>query len=423
MKEQKSNGREVKKVVIIGAGFGGLNVTKALKHAAVDVLLIDRTNHHLFQPLLYQVATAALGIENIASPIREVLRNQSNVEVLMEEIEKIQKSEKKIYSKSGDIFSYDYLVVAPGSNHSYFGHDAWEADAPGLKTLEDAVRIRENILFAFEKAERSEDPKQAQQLLEFAIIGGGPTGVEMAGSLAECVHHTLFKNFRRINPAISKIYLIEATSQLLPGYPLRLAWKAQEDLKKLGVDVLLNTRVTNVTPEGIQTEDRFLPVQTMIWAAGNRASALLNTLETPLDKEGRVIVAPDLTVPGFPEIFVIGDAAHFKNSEGNPLPALAPVAIQQARYVAHVIKKDLSLTQRKPFVYFDKGMMATIGRGKAVALIRRLQISGLMAWLLWCVIHISYLISFRYRLLVMIQWMFLYLFWRRQGRVLMRPLD
>lgn len=413
----------MKKVVIIGAGFAGLNVAKALKRAPVEILLIDRTNHHLFQPLLYQVATAALGIENIASPIREVLRNQSNIEVIMEEIETIQKTKKIIYSKSGNIFSYDYLVVAPGASHSYFGHEEWETHAPGLKTLEDAVRIREKILFAFEKAERSEDSKKAQQLLEFAIIGGGPTGVEMAGSLAEFVHHTLFKNFRRINPATSKIYLIEATSQLLPGYPSRLAKKAQEDLKELGVDILLNTRVTNITSEGIQMEDRFLPVQTMIWAAGNQASSLLKTLETPLDKQGRVIVDLDLSVPSYPDIFVIGDAAYFKNSEAKPLPAIAPVAIQQASHVAKIIKQDLSPTQRKPFVYFDKGMMATIGRGEAVVSIRRFQLSGLIAWLLWCVIHIFYLIGFRYRLLVMVQWIFLYLFGRRQGRVLMRPLD
>ncbi len=295
--------------------------------------------------------------------------------------------------------------------------------APGLKTLSDGVRIREQILFAFEKAERCEDLQEAQKYLRFAIIGAGPTGVEMAGSIAEFAHRTLFKNFRNINPATSKIYLIEGTNQVLPSFPPHLAKKAQENLEKLGVDIVLNAFVTNVTPDGVYMGGDFLPTPNVIWAAGNQASPLLETLNIPLDKQGRAIVSFDLTIPNYSNVFVIGDAAHCLDKQGIPLPGIAPVAIQQARYVAKMIKKNLSSLQRKPFVYFDKGTIATIGRGKAIAIIRKLQFSGFIAWLIWCFVHILYLISFRYRLLIMMQWVFLYLFGRRQGRVITAPID
>lgn len=411
------------KVIIIGGGFGGINVAQALKKAPFDILLLDRTNHHVFQPLLYQVATAALSVDNIASPIREILRGQRNTEVLMAHVNRIDKVEQKVYAAGHESFFYDFLVVAPGARHSYFGHSQWETFAPGLKTIEDALRIREQILLAFEKAELCEDPKQAQQYLRFAIVGAGPTGVEMAGSIAEFAHRTLFKNFCHINPASSEIYLIEGASQVLPTFPPALAQKAHADLQKLGVNILLNTCVTNVTADGIYMGDQFLATPNIIWAAGNQASSLLKSLDTPLDKQGRVIVNPDLTIPHYPNVFVIGDAAACLDPQGQPLPAIAPAAIQQGRYVANIIKKNLSPDQRKPFAYFDKGTIATIGGGKAVAVIRKLKFSGFIAWLIWCFVHILYLVSFRYRLLVMTQWIFLYLLGRRQGRVITESVD
>ncbi|WP_068471208.1 NAD(P)/FAD-dependent oxidoreductase [Candidatus Protochlamydia phocaeensis] len=412
------------KVIIIGAGFGGINAAQALKKAPVDILLIDRTNYHLFQPLLYQVATAALSIDNIASPIREILRDQSNAEVIMAEVEKIDVIQQKIGVQGGGSYAYDYLIVAPGAKQSYFGHDQWETYAPGLKTIMDAVHIREQILLAFEKAEQHyQDPEQVNRYLSFAIVGAGPTGVEMAGSIAEFAHRTLFENFRHINPAKSKIYLIEGAGQVLPSYPPELAKKAYQDLKDLGVDILLNTHVTNVTAEGLYMGEKFLATPNVIWAAGNQASPLLKTLGAPLDKYGRVQVNPDLTIPGHANVFVIGDAASVLDDKGQPLPGIAPVAIQQGRYVAKVIKDRLNKKESKSFAYFDKGTIATIGRGKAVAMVRKLKFSGFIAWLIWCFIHIFYLISFRSRILVMTQWMFLYLKGRRQGRVIIHPVD
>lgn len=411
------------KIVVIGAGFGGLNAVKALKRVDAEILLIDRTNHHVFQPLLYQVSTAALSVENIASPIREILRHQQNVTVIMANVEEIETQNQQVVLGNGKKIHYDYLILAPGARHSYFGHDEWEADAPGLKTVSDALRLREQLLFAFEKAERSENPAEAENDLHFAIIGAGPTGVEMAGSMAEFAHRTLFKNFRRIHPERAKIFLLEGADQILPAYPKRLAQKAQRDLEELGVTVMLNTFVTEVTPQGVRIGDSFLPTPNVIWAAGNEASPLLKTLKVPLDKQGRVVVEADLTIPGHTNVFVIGDAAAFKTVQGRFLPAIAPVAIQQGRYVAKVIKNKISPQQRKPFVYLDKGMIATIGKGKAVAMLRKLQFSGFIAWLIWCFIHIMYLISFRNRSLVMMQWLFLYATERRQGRVIARPID
>lgn len=411
------------KVIIIGGGFGGLNAAQALKGTDLSILLLDRTNHHVFQPLLYQVATAALSVSNIASPIREILKGQSNIEVLMENVERIDKVEQKVYTSDGKNFFYDFLIVAPGTRHSYFGHDHWEVFAPGLKTIADGVRIREQILLAFEKAERCENPEEAQKYLRFVIVGAGPTGVEMAGSIAEFAHRTLFKNFRYINPATSKIYLIEGACQVLPSFPPHLAEKAQKNLEKLGVDILLNALVTNVTAEGIYIGDQFLPTFNVIWAAGNQASPLLKTLDVPLDKQGRVVVNPDLTIPDYSNVFVIGDGACCLDSQGQTLAGIAPVAIQQGRYVAKMIKNHLSPQQRKPFVYFDKGTIATIGRGKAVAMIRKLQFSGFVAWIIWCFVHVLYLISFRNRILVLMQWIFLYTLGRRQSRVITRLAD
>lgn len=412
------------KVVIIGGGFGGINVAKDLKRVkGVEILLLDRTNHHLFQPLLYQVATTSLSSSNIAFPLREIFQKQPNVTVLMAEIEKIEIEKQYVKSFDGELFPYDVLIVAPGARHSYFGYDHWEEDAPGLKTLVDAARIRERFLLAYEKAERCEKPEEAKRYLNFAIIGAGPTGVEIAGSMAEFAHHTLRKNFRHINPAETKIYLIEGADQVLPSFPKALADKALKDLEQLGITVLLKTLVTKVCPQGITLGEQFLDIPTVIWAAGNQASPLLKTLKQPLDSQGRVKVNPDLSIENHPNVFVIGDAASLKQPNGQNLPAIAPVAIQQARYVAQVIKKNIPPKNRKPFVYFDKGMIATIGRGRAVATLRKLKFSGFSAWFIWCFIHIFYLISFKNRTIVLLQWIYLYLTGSRPDRIIKRPLN
>ncbi|MBA2367680.1 MAG: NAD(P)/FAD-dependent oxidoreductase [Candidatus Protochlamydia sp.] len=404
------------KIVIVGGGFAGLNAAQALKKSDVEILLIDRTNHHVFQPLLYQVATAALSAENIASPIREILRKQKNVTVLMANVDKIDLQARFIEVGKGEKIPYDYLILAPGARHSYFGHDNWEAYAPGLKTIADAVRIHDQILLAFEKAEACGDPTQAENEMRFVVIGGGPTGVEMAGSIAEFAHITLKNNFRHIRPEKAKIFLIEGTNRLLPAFSQDLADKANENLKNLGVDVFLTTLVTSIEPHGIWIGDQFLAASTIIWAAGNQASSLLKTIDIPLDKQGRALVEPDLSIPGHPNVFVIGDAACSFSAKGIPLPGIAPVAIQQGRYVAKLLQKPGE--KRQPFAYFDKGMIATIGRGKAVAMVGKVKFSGFIAWIAWCFIHIFYLVSFRHRIFVMIQWIFLYFTSRRQGRVI-----
>jgi NADH dehydrogenase len=391
-----------RKVLIIGGGFGGLNATKALKKANVDILLIDKTNYHLFQPLLYEVATAALSPGEIATPLREVLRNQKNVSVIMGEVTNIDTVQKQVTLSNQAWFTYDYLIIATGARHSYFGNAQWEAFAPGLKTIPDALNIREQILISFEKAERA-DFGSIDPYLTFVVIGGGPTGVEMAGAIAEIAYKTMFKNFRKINPEKAKIFLIEACPQILPSYPERLSKRAKKDLEKLGVQVLTNTKVTHIDDTGVQIATRFIASKNIIWAAGNQASKLLACLNTPLDRPGRVIVEPDLSLPNTPEVFVIGDAAHveYKNKI---LPGIAPVAIQQGRYVAKIIARNLAKETRKPFSYFDKGSMATIGKAKAIAFIGKLQFTGFFAWLMWAFIHLVYLIGFRDRFIVLIEW-------------------
>lgn len=412
------------KVIIIGGGFGGLNAAKGLKNAPVEILLFDKANHHLFQPLLYQVATAALSISHIASPLREILKNQSNVTVLMELIETIDKQTKKIRTSSGVWYEFDYLIIAPGSNHSYFGHPEWEAFAPGIKDAEDAIRIREKMLLTFEKAESCEDQFEADKYLSFAVIGAGPTGVEMAGSISELARGTLFKNFRRISPEKSHIYLIDAASQVLPTYPLELGEKAKQDLEKLGVNVILNAPVTEINSEGIKFQNQFLPVKNILWAAGNQTSPLIKTLDVRLDKQGRAIVDSDMSIPQYSNIFVIGDAACFMNPQGISLPGIAPVAIQQARYVAKLIKSEIEKKpeKRKPFKYFDKGMISTIGRGKAVGVFRKIKMSGFSAWMVWCFVHVFYLVSFRHRFLVLFHWIILYFANVRQVRIILKAL-
>lgn len=406
-------------VIIIGGGFGGLNAAQGLKKAPVRLLVIDKTNHHLFQPLLYQVASAALSPANIASPIRDILARQANATVLLAQIVAIDLKNRHAISANGDLFPYDYLILSPGSSHAYFGHSDWEANAPGLKTLSDALRIRERILLSYERAERCENPHEAERFMRFVIIGAGPTGVEMAGAIAEMAHQSLVRNFRHIKPEQTKIFLIEGGSRVLPAFSEDLSEKALRDLQKLGVEVLMDSPVTKVTPEGVWLGERFLESPNILWAAGNQASPLLESLHIPLDRWGRAIVNSDLSIPGYPETFVIGDAASVRDAKGNPLPGIAPVAIQQGRYVAKLIRYG---GQRKPFHYFDKGMMATIGKAKAVAMIGKLHLSGYFAWLAWGLIHIVYLISFANRMQVMFQWFYLYLFNERRIRLITRPI-
>lgn len=411
------------KVVIVGGGFGGLNAAKNLKKCPFDILVIDKTNHHLFQPLLYEVASAALSPGEIAIPIREILRKQDNATVMMGEVVQIDKKARQVVLGNGERVTYDYLVLAVGARHSYFGNDAWEHFAPGLKTIKDALTIREEILISFEKAERLDNLAEAAKYLNFVIIGGGPTGVEMAGAISEIAQKTMFKNFRRIKPEESKIFLVEAAPRILQTFPEKLSEKAKDGLEKIGVTVITGKRVTNITEDGVQVEETFYPCKNIIWAAGNQASPLLKTLDTPLDRQGRAVVEPDLSIPGHPEIFVIGDAAVSMGKDGKPLPGVAPVAIQEGKYVASILKKGLSKEQRPPFAYFDKGSLATIGKGKAIAWVGKLQLYGVWAWFMWCFVHIVYLIGFRNRLSVMIEWFLFYLTGQRGARLIYSSLE
>jgi NADH dehydrogenase len=411
------------KVVVLGGGFGGLNAAKTLGNSKFDVWLIDRTNHHLFQPLLYQVASAALSPGDIAVPIREILSKYDNVTVWMGQVEKIEKENRQILLMNGDVIHYDYLIVALGARHSYFGKDEWEQYAPGLKTLVDALKIREKILLSFEKAERCDSIMEAKKYLNFVIIGGGPTGVEMAGSIAEIAQETMLKNFRRIDPSKTKVYLVEGSPCVLPVYPPRLSQIAKGYLEQLNVQVITGKRVTEVSKQGVMVEDLFIPTENVIWAAGNQASPVLATLGVPLDRQGRVTVGPDLSIPGHPEIFVIGDAACALDKNGKPLPGLAPVAVQQGKYVAHVIRKQLSHDKRPPFRYFDKGTMAIIGKTKTIATFGKMQFHGFIAWLGWCFVHIMYLIGFRNRFTVMIQWFISYFSSQRGARLINRSIE
>lgn len=403
-----------KKVLIIGSGFAGLNAAKQLKKAPVDITIIDRTNHHLFQPLLYQVASAALSPSDIATPIREIFKNQSNTTVIMSEAVKIDKTQRTVYLTHCDPMTYDYLIVGTGARHSYFGNDQWETFAPGIKTLADAQNLREHILSSFEIAERSHNRFEIQHYLNFVIVGAGPTGVEMAGAIAEIAYKTMLKDFTHIDVTKTGIYLVEAAPYVLPPFAASLRERAQKDLEKLGVIVLTANKVIDINSDGVLTDSLFIPTKNVIWAAGNQASPLLKTLDVPLDRQGRVIVEEDLSVPGFPEIFVIGDAACVKDKKGAPLPAVAPAAIQEGRFVGKLIASG----KRSAFTYFDKGSMATIGLHKAVASAGPLKIKGYIAWLAWCFVHVVYLVNFRNRFLVMTQWLFWLITGRRGSRLI-----
>ncbi len=412
------------KVVILGGGFAGINAAKSLGNSKFDVWIIDKTNHHLFQPLLYQVASASLSPGDIAVPIREILSPYENVTVLMGEVVQIDKEHHQIVLRNGDRIGYEHLIVALGARHCYFGNDQWEKFAPGLKTLADALKVRERILISFEKAERCDSISEAKRYLNFVIIGGGPTGVEMAGAIAEIAYQTMLKNFRRIDTTKTKIYLVEGSPHILPVYPEKLALKAQKYLEHFGVNVITGKRVTGVSTDGVSIEGGMLiPTENILWAAGNQASPVLKTLNVPLDRQGRVMVEADLTVPNHPEIFILGDAACAMDKKGKPLPALASPAIQQGRYVAQILRKRLPKKERPPFVYFDKGTMATIGKTKAIGMFGKIQFSGLLAWLAWCFVHILYLIGFRNRVVVLMEWLFSYFSRQRGARLINRSVD
>lgn len=399
-----------RRVVIIGGGFAGLTAAQSLRRA--EVTLIDRTNHHLFQPLLYQVATAALSPADIAWPLRTIFRRRPHVRVVMDEVLSIDRPARLVRLRHGAPLPFDVLIVAPGSRHAYFGHDAWEPYAPGLKTMADAVHLREKMLLAFEHAER------AHQSLTFVIVGGGPTGVELAGALAEIGRRALGPDFPGLRQDDLAIVLVEAGPRLLPGFNPELSDRAATALARMGVTVRLNSPVTDIRPDGLLIGTDFLRTANIIWAAGTHASPLLASLGVPRDRLGRVIVAPDLTVPGDPQLFVIGDAAHCVGPDDAPLPGLAPVAIQQGRYVAALIDGDVPPDRRRPFVYADRGMLATIGRAQAVAQLGRLRFAGLFAWLLWCAVHIFFLIGFRNRVRVMLEWIWYYLTFKPGARVI-----
>lgn len=408
------------RVVIVGGGFGGLMAAKGLASADVDVILIDRRNHHLFQPLLYQVATAALSPAQIAQPIRTILKHQKNAEIVLDEVIGIDRAAKAVRAASlGDI-PYDYLILATGASHAYFGHDEWQAAAPGLKSLDDARAIRRRILAAFEQAELSKSETERKALLTFCIVGGGPTGVEMAGAIAELAHRTLLGEFRHIDPGTAEVVLIEAGPRVLAAMPPKLSDKAVKSLARLGVTVRLETPVTDCTGDGVAVKGGFIPSRTIIWAAGVRASPVGQWLgpDVTLDRAGRVQVAPDLTVPGAPNIFVIGDAASV-TSDGKPVPGVAPAAKQQGRYVADLIRHRLAGDKSsKPFRYRDQGNLATIGRGAAVADMGWLKLSGNIAWWFWGIIHIFFLIDFRNRVSVAIDWLWSYLTSSRSARLM-----
>jgi NADH:ubiquinone reductase (H+-translocating) len=404
-------------VVIIGGGFGGLAAAQALKHAPVRITLLDRRNYHLFQPLLYQVATAGLSPGDIAAPIRWILRHRRNVRVLLAEARAIDPATRTVALDEGSI-TYDYLIVATGSSHAYFGHPDWEAVAPGLKSLDDALEIRRRMLLAYEVAEREPDPDARQRLLTFVVIGGGPTGVEMAGAIAEIASHTLTHEFRSISTATSRVVLIEAGPTILATFPEDLRDAARRSLARLRVEVRESTRVTSVDDRGVVMGDHRLDAGTVIWAAGVAASPLGRTLGVPIDRVGRVLVEPTLHVPGHPELYVIGDLAALNDREGNPLPGVAPVAQQQARHAARNIIRLIEGQPLRPFQYHDPGTLATIGRAAAIAKLGRVHLSGVTGWLVWLFVHIMKLVGFRSRLMVLIQWAGAYISYQRSVRLI-----
>lgn len=415
--EQSSHVRGKPQVVILGAGFGGLYAARALERAPVEVTMIDRHNYHLFQPLLYQVATAGLSPGDIAYPIRSVVRNQENTRVLMAEGVAIDVESRKVILRDGEV-PYDYLILATGASHSYFGRAEWEPYAPGLKTIDDALEIRRRILVAFEKAERESDESRRRALLTFVIVGAGPTGVELAGAIAEIATKVMTRDFRNINPRAARIILGEAGPRVLPAFPEELAAKAEVALKKLGVEVRKNSPVTSIQPAGVVIGNEQIFAATILWAAGVVASPMARSLGVPLDRAGRVIVEPDLSIPGHSEVFVIGDLACFLPQTGKPLPGLAPVAIQQGRHAARNILRLCQGRSPEAFRYADRGSLATIGRAAAVADFGVVKVAGFLAWFAWLFVHIFWLIGFRNRFVVLFEWAWAYLTFQRAARLI-----
>ncbi len=407
------------RTVIIGGGFAGLWCTRALKRARVNITLIDRSNHHLFQPLLYQVATAGLSSPDIAAPLRHMLRTQANVEVRFGEAVNIDRVNKSVLLDDGATISYDYLLVASGATHAYFGHDEWAAHAPGLKTLDDALEIRRRLLTAFERAEATNDPIARRAWLNFAVVGGGPTGVELAGTLAEIARHTLKREFRHIDPASAQVRLIEAGSRVLSSFPESLSAKARTQLERLGVELHLGTPVSAINADGYQLGDEFIAAKTVLWAAGVAASPLGKLLGIETDRAGRVHVEPDLSIAGCSNVFVAGDLASVMQ-DGKAVPGTAPAAKQMGAYVASVIRDRLHGKPSKPFVYRDYGNLATIGRLAAVVDLRGIKFSGFFAWVFWLLAHVFFLIGFRNRIVVMLNWALSYWTYQRAARIILR---
>jgi NADH:quinone reductase (non-electrogenic) len=406
-------------VVVVGAGFAGLEAAKILGRSdEVRVTVVDRRNHHLFQPLLYQVATAALDPSDVAAPIRVILRRRRNTEVVLAEVASIDRTSRTLHFTDGGSLSYDYLVLAAGAQDTYFGHGEWAGVAPGLKSLEDALEVRRRVLFAFEEAEREEDAARRRAWLTFVIIGGGPTGVELAGSLSEIAHRVLPHDFRRIDTHAARIVLIEGVDRLLPSYPEPLSARAKADLEALQIEVRLGTRVSAIDDEGVLLGDERIAARTVLWGAGVTASPLGKALGAPVDRGGRVEVTPELTLPGDPRVLIAGDLAGV-HQDGAPIPGIAPAAMQMGRHAAHNVLSQVQGKPLQPFHYLDKGIFAVIGRGAAVgSLFSRVQVTGVFAWFMWATVHLLYLVGFRSRIVVMFTWLYSYLTWRRIARLI-----
>ncbi|HYC91463.1 MAG TPA: NAD(P)/FAD-dependent oxidoreductase [Thermoanaerobaculia bacterium] len=408
----------MRQIIIVGGGFAGLYTARGLAGADAQLTVVDRHNYHLFQPLLYQVAMAALNPSDIAAPIRAILRRQKNASVLLGEVSSVDVSARRLTLADGGTLSYDYLVLATGATHSYFGHPEWERFAPGLKTIEDALEIRRRVLLAFESAERETDPELQQAWLTFVVIGAGPTGVELAGALSEIARQSMTRDFRRIHPESARVILLEGRERVLPPYPPSLSESARKQLADLGVEVLTNAIVTDVNEREVRVGERVIPTRTVLWGAGVQASPLAQSLGVPLDRAGRVLVEPDLTIPGHPEVFVLGDLAAVRQRDGSFVPGVAPAAIQAGQHTAKNLVRALEGQPLRAFKYRDKGSLATIGRAAAVADFGRIRFGGFFAWMAWLLIHIFFLIGFRNRFMVIIEWAWAYFTYQRGARLI-----
>ena len=411
------------KIIVIGGGFGGLSFLHKARKSKNEFILIDKTNHHLFQPLLYQVATAVLSPADITVPLRNLFKNDKNVKTILSEVKEINKEKKEVTLDNAEVINYDKLIVSAGSSYSFFGKNEWSKFAKGLKVINDALDIREKILKAFEKAENEKDERIRKKYLNFVIVGGGPTGVELAGSIAEIAYKNMTKEFRNFSSKDANIYLLEAGDRILPSYSENLAKKSYKYLIDLGVKVMTKERVENIEEMKVTTNKQVIDADNIIWAAGNEASPLIKHLDTETDNEGRALVNRDCSIKEDNEVYVIGDAANFITASGESLPGIAPVAIQQGRYVAHNIKKNIEKENRKPFKYSDKGTMATIGRFKAIGVVGNFELAGFTAWLFWSLIHLVYLIGYRSKILVAIEWIFAYFYNKRGTRLIYRDID